>query len=46
MLLPLSTGNAATNRYIPARRAHSSKPAAEGLLLWAYAGTEMDKQTD
>ena len=28
----------------PARRAHSSKPAAERLLMWALAGT--DRQTD
>jgi len=28
----------------PARRAHSSKPAAAGLPLWAHAGT--DRRTD
>ena len=38
-----------TNRSIfPARRAHSSKPAATGLLLWAHAGIDrrIDGQTD
>ena len=37
----------ADNVALPAfarRRAHSSKPAAAGLLLWAHAGT--DRQTD
>jgi len=30
-----------SNRSIsPARRAHSSEPAAAGLLLWAHAGTD------
>ena len=34
-----------SNRSItPASRAHSSKPAAAGLLLWVYAGT--DRRTD
>ena len=28
----------------PARRAHSSKPTAAGLLLWIHAGTE--RRTD
>ena len=32
----------------PARRAHSSKPTAAGLLLWIHAGTDRrtDRQTE
>jgi len=46
----LPAAAAAIYRYSPARRAHSSKPAAvglplwAGLLLWAHAGT--DRRTD
>ena len=42
---PAATCRAAMNLSIsPARRAHSSKPAAAGLLLWARAWT--DRWTD
>jgi len=43
------TGGRCSNRSIsPARWAHSSKPAAAGLLLWARAGTDRlaDRQMD
>jgi len=40
-LLPAFARRCCSNRSIsPARRAHSSKPAAAGLLLWANDGTD------
>jgi len=45
MTLPAFAHRCCSNRSIsPARRAHSSKPAAAGLLLWARA--ETDRPTD
>jgi len=40
LALPAFARRCCSNRWIsPAGRAHSSKPVAAGLLLWAHAGT-------